>query len=100
MTFKECKLCFYLFCKAFEGKRYGEVIKNCYDVDAEIVLSLNNSHINIDTYNLYISGKFVMYYIKLEEILCVCLSGAFSDHEFKSTEDFLNYFKISLEDIV
>lgn len=39
MTYNEFKMCCILFCKTFEGKEYGEVVKNCYTRDKYIVVT-------------------------------------------------------------
>ena len=39
MTYNEFKMCCILFCKTFEGKKYGEVVKECYSMDKDCIIS-------------------------------------------------------------
>ena len=41
MTEKEFKLCCTLFCKAFEGRKYGEIVKVCHEEDFDTIISMN-----------------------------------------------------------
>ena len=87
MTYKEFLMCCVLFCRTFEGKKYGDIVKDCYDTDRQYIIRNN-----VDKYLKCYVFEFV------DGKLMIFVKG--SNVYFKSTKDFLNYFKIPLEDIV
>ena len=95
MTYNEFKMCCILFCKAFEGKKYGEVVKDCYDIDENIIISLNACC--IDDYSFFVDGHRIFDYI-ITKILNIYIVADYIS--LKTYEDFLNHFKITFEDIV
>ena len=96
MTYNEFKMCCILFCKTFDGKKYGEVVKDCYDIDENIIISLNACCI-IDEYSFFITDHCIFDYTVTDELnICTITNNLY----FKTYEDFLNHFKITFEDIV
>ena len=87
MTYKEFLMCCVLFCRTFEGKKYGDIVKDCYDTDRQYIIRNN-----VDKYLKCYVFEFV------DGKLMIFVKG--SNVYFKSTEDFLNYYKIPFEDIV
>ena len=95
MTYNEFKLCCTLFCEAFEGRKYGEIVKGCHEVDFDTTISMNFTY---DIYcDVYFNNSLVMYY--KNKRYGIYIHGGYN-YEIKTVEDFLNYFKIPLEDIV
>ena len=80
-------MCCVLFCKTFEGKKYGDIVKDCYDTDRQYIIRNN-----VDEY----LKRYVFEFVDGKLIIFVKGSNVY----FKSTKDFLNYFKIPLEDVV
>ena len=95
MTYNEFKLCCILFCKTFEGKKYGEIVKGCHEEDFDIVISMDFT-IDIGG-DIIFNNSLVMYYNNKRYGVCM---HDVENYETKSVQDFLNYFKIPLEDIV
>lgn len=87
MTFNEFLMCCALFCKTFEGKKVGDIVKDCYDTDRQYIIR-NIVDKYLKCYIFEFVDKKLMIYVKGSNVY------------FKSTKDFLNHFKIPLEDIV
>ena len=94
MTYNEFKMCCVLFCKTFEGKKYGEVVKECYRVDSYSVVT---KFPLFDNVYFVLEDKCVMWWIDNEGLKIPLLTTSLY---FEKPKDFLNYFKIPLEDIV
>ena len=88
MTYNEFLMCCTLFCKTFEGKKYEDLVKECYDTDRLYIIR-NIVDEYFKSYLFEFVDKKLMIYIKGD-----------GNIYFKSTKDFLNHFKIPLEDIV
>lgn len=88
MTYNEFKMCLILFCKTFKGKKYGEIIESCYDMDVNYIIPI--------TVNYYLKNYLFEF---VDETLMIYEKDEINQY-FKTTNDFLNYFKIPLEDIV
>ena len=95
MTEKEFKLCCTLFCKAFEGRKYGEIVKVCHEEDFDTIISMNFTY-DIDG-DVYFNDSLVMYY--KNKLYGICINCG-DNYEIKSVKNFLNYFKIPFKDIV
>ena len=97
MTYNEFKMCCILFCKTFEGKKYGEVVDGCYSDDVDCIISTNNivflgsrfGCFENDYLFSYTNTKYI--YIQLENEPNIW---------FINVEDFLNHFNIHSKDIV
>ena len=87
MTYNEFKLCCTLFCKTFEGKKYEDIVKDCYDTDRQYIIR-NNVDEYLKCYVFSFVDKKLMIYVKGSNVY------------FKSTKDFLNHFKIHFKDVV
>ena len=95
MTYNEYKMCCILFCKTFEGKKYGEVVVDCYQGD----FPCNVTQFPKFKGRFFVLGiKCVMWWTYNEELKMPLQFK--SSLMFKSIIDFLNHFKIPLEDIV
>ena len=104
MTTKEFKMCCVVFCKFFEGRKYGEIVQDCYMNDKELIIDVVNltfdntdNNINIDV--LLENELIVWYRFRTKEII-ICLDSNIDGWKFKLVKDFLNHFKIPLEDII
>ena len=104
MTTKEFKMCCVVFCKFFEGRKYGEIVQDCYKNDNELIIDVVNltfDTIGINENNdVRLENKLIMWYkFRTKEI------EIFSDSDndivkFKLVKEFLEYFKIPLEDYI
>lgn len=99
MTYNDFKMCCTLFCKHFNGQKYGCVVKDCYNSDVDI--SINDCI----RYEITNSGKLVRFYIDESYMArfdgkCFTVIGAVANLIFHNTIDFLEYFKIPSEDVV
>ena len=104
MTIKEFKMCCVVFCKFFEGRKYGEIVRECYKNDNELIIDVVNltfdnmdNNKNIDV--LLENELIVWYRFRTKEII-ICLDSNIDGWKFKLVKDFLNHFKIPLEDII
>ena len=96
MTYNEFKMCCILFCKTFEGKKYGEVVNGCHIIDSH---SRVTKFPEFDYgYFFVLNQKCVMWWTYNEELKMPLQFK--SSLMFKSIQDFLSHFKIPLEDIV
>ena len=95
MTYNEFKLCCTLFCKTFEGKKYGEVVKDCYEEDFDTIISMNFTYEKNGDVNF--NDSLVMYY--KNKLYGICVHDE-ENCETESVKDFLKLFKIPLEDVV
>ena len=95
MTYNEFKLCCTLFCKTFEGQKYGDIVKNCCSDDVHCIVpklpKFKDRFFVLDT-------KCVMWLTYNEELKMPLQFK--SSLMFKCIQDFLDHFKIPLEDIV
>ena len=96
MTYNEFKFCCLMFTKAFEGKKYEEVVKECYSMDKDCIISFGKLVYFNNCFG-YNSRKYLFEFII--EILIVHNYNT-SSYIFNSMKDFLDHFKISLKDIV
>lgn len=96
MTYNEFKLCSSIFCKAFEGKKYGEIVKNCYAEDYNIIIS----------YNFIFYGKTIklsnntIWVFDYNRTLRLLSNPSKYNDIFETIKEFLEYFKINMCDIV
>ena len=104
MTTKEFKMCCVVFCKFFDGRKYGEIFPECYKNDNELIIDVVNltfdnmdNNKNID---VLLENELIMWYkFRTKEI------KIFSDSDndivkFKLVKDFLEFFNIPLEDYI
>ena len=96
MTFNEFKMCCILFCKTFEGRKYGDVVKSCHVVDRRLIIPKHPKFIQCD---FLLCGSFVWRFLNLG-ILHINTDDYEILIHLLTVEDFLNYFKIYLEDII
>ena len=107
MTKNEFKLCCSLFGKYYKGRTLKEILKKeCfvyYKIDECV---FNDTGINTVRFGNYgknvITNKLefqcILYYLR--KSLCFNGFDVPEEYSFKRMKDFLNYFKIPLEDIV
>ena len=100
MTFNEFKLCCSVFCEYFKGMEYGNIVEDCYIQD---YTSIVNNDLYFDYNSSYIvkvrlrhNDAYIMRYDS-EELIVLKRSR---NTTLKTVKDFLNYFNITLEDIV
>ena len=105
MNYNEFKFCCIMFCKQFEGQLYGDVVKDCFKFDA---------HININLKHLEFDGRFVFRedcedgvtasmstLMVFEKQKRLYIHRILDEHkEFECKYKFLEYFNITLKDIV
>ena len=98
MTFNEFKFCCIMFTKAFEGRKYGEVVDGCYPYDKDCIISLNKICFTSSSkrFRYYSQPAVFVYHGRAVMIY----KENVSDVYFYNVQDFLNHFKISYEDIV
>ena len=102
MTTKEFKMCCVVFCKFFEGRKYGKIVQECYKNDKELIIDVVNLTFENFTKNndVRLENELIMWYkFRTKEI------KIFSDSnndivKFKLVKDFLEHFKIPLEDYI
>ena len=98
MTFNEFKFCCIMFTKAYEGRKYGEVVDGCYSYDKGLLISLNETCFSSSTKCFgYNSQPIVFAY--MGRALMIYKENV-QDVYFYNMQDFLNHFEISYEDIV
>ena len=102
MTTKEFIMCCVVFCKFFEGRKYGEIFPECNKNDNELIIDVVNLTFDNITKNIdvLLENELIMWYkFRTKEI------KIFSDSnndivKFKLVKDFLEFFNIPLEDII
>lgn len=100
MTFNEFKFCCTVFCNNFKGMEYGNIVEDCYREDYTIIV---NNDLYYDYTISYIvkvrlrpNDAYIMHYVSEEFIVLKPTRNT----TLKTVKDFLNYFDITLEDIV
>ena len=91
-----------VFCKFFEGRKYGEIFPECNKNDNELIIDVVNLTFDDFTKNndVRLENELIMWYkFRTKEI------RIFSDSDndivkFKLVKDFLEFFNIPLEDII
>ena len=99
MTYNEFKMCCTLFCKHFNGQKYGSIIKDCYSSDVDILINDRVRYENIDygeLVRLYFNDKYMARFNDDSFMIITKRQNL----NFYNTIDFLKYFKIPSEDIV
>ena len=100
MTANEYRFGVLLFCKTFEGRKYGEIVKECCYDDFNMIINYNIGHYNESkSLKTIISQSFVMWYDGFTQSLNI-LNGSYENIRYMNIKDFLNHFKIPLGDIV
>lgn len=98
MTKQESIMCFKLFSMFFNGQKYGKVFQACRIVD-------RFSTVNDNIFELYLDEDSIRYCVG-ERYVMIWYDNKiliYNDRQrciYKNTKDFLNYFKITFEDIV
>ena len=96
MTFNEFKFCCLMFTKAFEGKKYGEVVKGCYSMDKDCIIAFEKQ--------VYFNNRFGYssrdYLFEFSIGRLIVNNYNTPNNLFNSMKDFLDHFKIPFEDIV
>lgn len=100
MTFNEFKFCCTVFCNNFKGMEYGNIVEDCYIQDYTLIVK-NDLYYeytiqDIVKVRLRPNNAYIMRYDS-EELIVLKPSR---DTTLKTVKDFLNYFNITLEDIV
>ena len=95
MTYNEFKFCCLMFTKAFEGKKYGEVVKECHSMDKDCIISFEKLAYFNNCFG-YSSHKY-LFGFSIETL--IVHNYNIPSYIFNSTKDFLNYFKIPFKDI-
>ena len=88
MTTKEFKMCCVVFCKFFEGRKYGEIVQECYKNGKELII------------DVLLENELIMWYRFRTKEIKICLDSNIDGWKFKLVKDFLEYFKIPLEDYI
>ena len=98
MTENEFKFCCAVFCEYFEGRKYGDIVKQCYKCDEDLNINVINNNYIVEKFNsrMRICDHMVFWF---ENGLFEVVIGA-PDIIFETIDDFLEYFKIPSEDIV
>ena len=99
MTENEFKFCCAVFCEYFEGRKYGEIFEKCYPEDVDLIVTTNYEYLRTiaDTIRFRMSESYIMKWSKNK---CSIMELAVNQVSFKTTNNFLSYFKIPSEDIV
>ena len=99
MTLNEFKFCCTVFCENFEGRKYGEIFEKCYPEDVDLIVTANCEYSGTiaDIIRFRMSGTYIMKWSKNK---CSIMELAVNQVSFKTTNNFLSYFKIPSEDIV
>ena len=102
MTIKEFKMCCVVFCKFFEGRKYGDIVKQCYKNDNELIIDVVNLTFDNFTKNneVLLENELIMWYSFRTKEIKICLDSNIDGRKFKLVKDFQEYFKIPLEDII
>ena len=97
-------MCCVVFCKFFEGRKYGEIVRECYKNDNELIIDVVNltfdnmdNNKNID---VLLENELIMWYSFRTKEIKICLDSNIDGRKFKLVKDFLEYFKIPLEDYI
>lgn len=98
MTYNEFKMCCILFCKTFNGTKYGEIVKDCYLGDADCIISINGIVFNEKWFGCF-ENRYLFSYIHSKHIIIIQLEEK-QNIRFEYFEDFLNHFNIPLKDII
>ena len=85
-----------MFTKAFEGKKYGEVVKECYSMDKDCIISFEK----LAYFNICFGYSSYEYLFEFRIEILIVHNYNIPSYIFNSTKDFLDHFKISLKDIV
>ena len=96
MTYNEFKFCCLMFTKAFEGKKYGEVVKECYSMDKDCIISFEKQAYFNNCFGY--SSRDYLFEFSIERLMVH--NDNTPNNLFNSMKDFLVHFKISSEDIV
>ena len=98
MTLNEFKFCCTVFCEYFEGRKYGDIVKQCYTCDEDLTINVINNFYIVENFNsrMRIGDNMVFWF---ENGILAVVIGA-PDILFETIDDFLGYFKIPFEDIV
>ena len=103
MTVNECKLCFYLFCTYYDGKT-AQDIPNMEGTPQNIKIDASKMRISKGPFHKTFESNYVIFYFNNNnpnEFKLNHLTNYSGERKFyASVKDFLNYFKIPLEDIV
>ena len=99
MTNNEINYCYTIFCKYFEGKTYKNVITNGYPSFKNHIIKLSAFHFKIHDNYLKFYNDDCMFY-SFHGIIKLNLIPNVGDPQFESIKDFLDYFNITLKDIV
>ena len=101
MTYNEFKICFYIFKKCFKKKTIGEILPNClYEINENDLVKEVQIHRYKESYKVCIFGVPLFVYRDYDPDNLVILTRLSRNSKIKTVEDFLNYFKIHLEDII
>ena len=106
MTIKEFKMCCILFTKKFEGKKYKAVVDDCYDTDEDCIISFRYIIFG-SKHNPNLRGPGDFGYGRNDMLFTFEIAqNEFLIHKksestnFNTVKEFLEYFKIPLEDII
>ena len=103
MTFNECKLCFYLFCTYYNGKKVQD-IPNMKGIQRGIKIDASKIHIKKDGQVTTFNSPDSIFWFSGDcyNEFCLDHTVAYTGETkfYFSVEDFLNYFKIPFKDII
>ena len=97
-------MCCVVFCKFFEGRKYGEIVQDCYKNDNELIIDVVNltfDTIGINENNdVRLENELIMWYKFRTKEIKIFSESDNDIVKFKLVKDFLEYFKIPLEDYI
>lgn len=106
MTYNEFKFCCTVFCEYFEGRKYGDIVKQCYTCDEDLPINVINNNYIVEKFTsiMRIGDNMVFWFGNMvfwfgNGLFKVVVIDA-PDIIFETIDDFLGYFKIPFEDIV
>lgn len=87
-----------MFTKTFEGIKYGNIVKDCYIEDNKLIIGIDD--ICFEAFNSFgYTTNHTIFELSDLKGLMIYTKGIYSV-KFHTTKEFLEYFNISLEDIV
>ena len=99
MTNNEINFCYTVFCKYFEGKTYKNVITNGFSSFENHIIKLSANHFKIHDNKLKFYNDDCMFY-SFPGIIKLNLIPNVGDPKFETIKEFLDFFNITLKDIV
>lgn len=99
MTYNEFKMCCIMFTITFEGKKYGDVIKNCYTVDHTQIISIVDVVFTSNNRFGYTKDSCMLFAFT-NRIGLLIYTESIQNCEYYTVKEFLEHFNITSEDII